>query len=268
MITPESLGFKEAELNIKEIKHFKNDPDLNVSSIRGRLISNPKDCFMAFWGLTDQLARARGYKFAIEKWVSLYPLNHHFDWWPDWIDIQVRLSQLTGKMFQSKKEFGKWWGENKDYLTAPKSLGQLIVDKKAKASNKTISKIVKMDISAENYWSVVSQDSFFDKWEDEQYIYGQAWEYPSRFIYYAKILKSKTTKRKPIEKAFLDILRFMATQENKNYESKATFSNSQYHQIKRITGITFNSSKELAEWWKTNKDNLALSEDGKQLIVK
>lgn len=268
MITQESLGFKEAELNIKEIKHFKTDPDLNMRSIRGRSISNPKACFMTFWRPTDQLARTRGYMFAIEKWISLYPLSHRFDWWPDWINIQVRLSQLTGKMFQSKKELRKWWNENKDYLTAQKSFGQLIVDNKAKTSKKVISKVFKMDISAENYWSVVSQDSFFDQWEDEQYIYGQAWEYSSEFIYYAKVLKSEVTKRNPKEKAFLDLLRFMATQENKNYESRTTFSNSRYHQIKRITGKPFKSSKELAEWWKANKDNLTLSDDGKRLVVR
>jgi hypothetical protein len=189
------------------------------------------------------LGKTHGYKIAIEKWMSLHTLAFRPKNWKTGTNIRKRVYELTGQLPQNKFELKRWWKENEKYLIWSENSKKLVVDLKAKIKKSPASENLRKEITADHYWYLRSKEQLLDEWQDEAWIYGQAYIGDSHgSIFNAKIHVSASKDRKAKRNGFIALIREYA------YRSKYP-----------------DSPKLVAD---QNKDHLALSEDGKQFIVR
>jgi hypothetical protein len=261
-ITPQSFWFNSAELNLM-------DPIINSKGYpEGRFKSTPEVCFRAMLGEDALLKKTRGYKIAIEKWMSLHELAFRPENWKTEMNIRKRIFELTGQLFQNKAELKRWWKENEKYLIWSESSNKLVVDPKAKVKKRPVSENPREEIKEEYYWYIKAKEHFFDEWQDEAWIYGQAFiEDAHSVIFNAKIHASAKKDRKAKKNGFTTLVGEYAYYYNDGGSPKLVAA-SIFYRLKKITGVDFKSMKKLKKWWNQNKDHLALSEDGERLIVR
>ncbi|MDH5763403.1 MAG: hypothetical protein OEZ51_10500 [Nitrospinota bacterium] len=261
-ITMQSYWFNDAELNI-----LNSYRDQEKHSLVAKLKTDPKVCVAASLEAFNEIqSRLDGYKFAIEKWVTLYSLDYHPEKWPQETDIRKRVEELTGISFQSKERIKTWWKENNKYLFWSPEFKRLSVNIEAKKNKKPFLIREKEVIDPTTYWILKIKGDFYDEWRTDKWVYGHVFssEGDSMRLFDAKLLVSAALNRKAKRNGFHTVLHGYIA--NNYYGRSYVFNSKTAPKIKQLTGIEFKSYENFTDWWNKNNAKLALSDDGERLV--
>ena len=216
-------------------------------------------------GLNDVGSRTRGYRKAVETWYSVLKTTRASPQAEQRrIQARHRLAELTGQDLDEPSAWGRWIGDNLEYLRWSGREGVLVIDDAAKASGKPVLQRYS-EITAVDYWYYQTRGELHDVREIDEYTVSKFLVHPDHILKVrvsTEEIKSREAKLEGYIRAlneYVDLLR--------NSPVPPAIWKQRLKWLRSLIGGDLRSSETLIAWYDSNKDRLVLSEDGEQLVV-
>ena len=250
--------FWDAYFGVVDIEDFPYDR-------WGRLAIEPTVCLrIRLAALDDAGHRTAGYRQAVPellKWVAEGEPDGFPD--PDSSLARQHLERITGRKFDTRRQWIDWWSENQPFVLWSEDSGHLEVVEDAREAGESLGND-SLVLDAEGYWFYAGRGWLSERSSGDDFLFGSVRVPPHGYSF--RVPLSELSDRSAKERGYRRALENLVVDGLMHPELGGASLDSVIKQMSALTGQSFVERSDWIRWWTLYRTRLVLSADGQHLI--